>query len=53
MGYFAFEGVQYGGSSSQSGRTNEPQVLAVPPEEYEAVATALVVIGHALAAPLQ
>jgi hypothetical protein len=30
---------------------HEPQVLAVPPEEYGAVAEALVVIGHALASP--
>ena len=30
---------------------DEPQVLAVPPAEYEAVAQALVVIGRRLAEP--
>ena len=29
--------------------TDEPQVLAVPPEEYEGVAQALVVVGRRLA----
>ena len=29
--------------------THEPQVLAIPPEEYRAAAEALVVIGQALA----
>ena len=29
--------------------SDEPQVLAVPPEDYEDIAAALVVIGHRLA----